>query len=93
MSFISNEFEQTDGALADLLRRTALDPLNNARLLENISVSSSSDTNINHGLDRVPKGYIVVKKLAACDVYHTSLSTLTMSIRSTVSTTISILVF
>ena len=93
MTYISQEYTETERVLADLLRSYYNNPLNNARLLENISVSSSADTVVNHGLDRVPVGYIIVKKTAAVDVYHTSLSTLTLAVRGSATATISLLVF
>ncbi len=93
MTFISHEFSESERALAELIRKDSLNILSSTRLIDNISISSSSDTVVNHGLSREPIGYIIVKKSAICDIYHKSLSNLTMVIRGSTTATISILVF
>ena len=93
INFVSNELDDKSLALQDIITNLNSNPLINGRLLKNIDVLSTADKTIDHGLGRIPNGYIVVSKLANCDLIFKSSNTLTITLRSSASTTISIWIF
>lgn len=93
LNFISNELDDRSLALQDVISTINNNTLLNGRLVKNISVLSTADTNIDHGLGRIPNGYLIVSKLANCDLVFKSSNNLTIKLRSSASTTISIWVF
>lgn len=93
INFVSNELDDKSLALQDVISNLNTNTIFNGRLVKDISVSSSADTVINHGLGRIPNGYIIVKKLANCDLVFKSSNTLTITLRSSASTTLSLWVF
>ena len=93
INFISNELDDKSLALQDIITNLNTNTLFNGRLVKNISVLSTADIVVNHGLGRVPNGYLIVSKLANCDLIFKSSDTLTIKLRSSASTTISLWVF
>jgi hypothetical protein len=93
LDFINTSLDDKSLALKDIINSLSTNPIFNGRLNKNISVLSSVDTVINHGLGRVPNGYLITKKLAFCDLKFVSSNTLTITVRTSVSTTIDLWVF
>lgn len=93
VAFLSNKYEESDRALDELNTIIGNSSLLNGRLIEDISVTSSADVVLQHGLDKLPVGYIVVKKSAHCDIYSSNSTTLTLTIRASATSIISIWVF
>ena len=93
INYISNEVDDKSLALQDIISTINSNPLINGRLVKNISVLSTADKVIDHGLGRIPNGYIIVSKLANCDLVFKSSTSLTITVRASASTTISLWVF
>lgn len=93
VAFLSNKYEESDRALDELNTIIGNSSLLNGRLIEDISVTSSADVVLQHGLDKLPVGYIVVKKSTHCDIYSSNSTTLTLTIRASATSIISIWVF
>lgn len=67
-------------------------PFLDGRLLEDISVSTTA-TKFNHGLNREPRGWFVVKANANVNVWQTSQSKLFITLDASGSATVSIWIF
>lgn len=93
INFASNELDDKTLALQDVISTITNNVLLNGRLVKDIAVLSTADTVIDHGLGRIPNGYIIVKKLANCDLVFKSSNTLTITLRASASTTLNLWVF
>jgi hypothetical protein len=93
INYISNAVDDKSLALQDIISTINSNPILNGRLVKNISVLSTADKVIDHGLGRIPNGYIIVSKLANCDLVFKSSTALTITLRASASTTISLWVF
>ncbi len=68
----------------------------NGTLIKNVDLTTGSANRIEHKLDRIPEGYIVVKKNAVADIYDNSTGTrqdLFLDLNTTANVTISIWIF
>lgn len=83
-------------SLQNALARIFLDLLGleilNGRLIEDVVVTTSTVT-VDHGLNRVLKGWIVVKKNADRRVWQTSITSTQLVLDSSATVTVSLWVF
>ena len=93
LNYLSTEINDKNSTMQDILSTLQNNVLFNGRLIKDIAVLSTADKTFDHGLGRVPNGYLVVKKSANCDLVFKSSTTLTLTLRSSANSTISIWVF
>ena len=68
-------------------------PLLDGRLLEDVALNAAANTDINHGLGRVPRGWILTDQSAAATVYRVAWTTTTLTLLASGATTVDIWVF
>ena len=85
-----NARQQTaiEQAVAPAIRAELLD----GRLIDNVSLSVGTNL-IEHKLARVPRGYIIVFKNAAAEIYNAEATNLHLPLISNLACTISIWIF
>lgn len=67
-------------------------PVLNGRLLENVQLASGSN-DVEHKLNRVPVGYIIVRRSANQNLHDTSLNNRTLTLNASGAVTVSLWVF
>lgn len=67
--------------------------LEKAKVIPNIQLSANVNKAIAHSLGREPKGFLVINKSAAGDIFSPSLTNTRITLQSTTNVTISIIVF
>ncbi len=98
VTFIRTGLDLVDRALTvvvNAVKALEANPLNQGVLLEGVPVATT-DTRINHGLSRVPRGYLVMKASAPVFVGDGSASTnptLYINVKASSAATVSLLVF
>jgi hypothetical protein len=93
LNYFSTEINDKNSTMQDILYTLQNNVLFNGRLIKDISVISTADKTFDHGLGRIPNGYLIVKKTVNCDLIFKSSTTLTLTLRSSANSTISIWVF
>lgn len=93
LNYITTDLSDKNSTIQDLVNSIQGNLLYNGRLLKDVSVVSSTDNVINHGLSRVPNGYIIVSKSATCDLVFVRSDSLTITLNPTANATISLWVF
>lgn len=69
-------------------------PILNGNFLKNISLTASTPKSINHLLQRMQQGWILIDNTASCTVWRTqAFNDLTLTLESSANTTISLWVF
>lgn len=68
-------------------------PLLDGRLLEDIDLNAAANTNINHGLGRVPRGWVLTDQSAAATVYRVAWTNTTLTLLASAASTVDIWVF
>jgi len=86
-------FSSLKDNLANIISELQTD-VNSGRVIEDITLSSGSVTEVGHTLGRTPQGFIVVRKDANADVWESSSpDNVSFFLTSDTSVTISIFVF
>lgn len=87
-------FNAFQSEVVDKLRGLDGGLFNDAELIEDIDLNSTSATTVLHSLGREPRGYILVKSDSATDVYHENTSLNAVNLRSSATNVrVSIVVF
>lgn len=93
LNYITTELTDKNSTIQDLITTIQNNPIINGRLIKEINVVSTADKVIDHGLGRVPNGYIIVSKTTNCDLVFKSSDKLTITLRSSANSTLSLWVF
>jgi hypothetical protein len=86
------ELQRVQDNIVSSLNVIAALPLSDGVLLEGVDVATQ-ETVINHGLGREARGYIVVRKSAAVDIYDAALSRFSVNLVASAPVTISLWIF
>ena len=79
-------------AVEATLRSVTGRPIIDGGLLLDIELASG-DNAVDHKLGRLLRGYIVVKRSAACDIYNKDIDTRTLILNSSAAVTVTLWVF
>lgn len=93
LNYITTGLTDKDSTIQDIVNTLQSNPLLNGRLIKDITVVSTSDKVIDHGLSKIPNGYIIVSKTAHCDLRLVSSDVLTITLRSSDNATLNLWVF
>jgi hypothetical protein len=94
ISTSNQELKFVQDALFSFINNVSSNPLMDIVLLENISLSSSSVTNVSHGLGRNYRFWIVAKKNANANIYESTSDhpDIYIKLNTTANTTVSLIV-
>lgn len=93
LNYITTDLTDKNSTIQDLVNSIQGNPLFNGRLIKDINIVTSTDNVINHGLSRVPNGYIIVNKSATCDLLFVRSDSLTITLTTTGNSIVSLWVF
>lgn len=81
--------DNVDEVLRVISRKEILD----GRIISDIEITSGTTKTVNHGLDRQPQGYIVIKNSSNAVIYGDTFTSSTLELDASANTTIDIWVF
>jgi hypothetical protein len=88
ISFDANPTDKWDLVISQLINENT-----GGNIFEDLKIDATNPVTINHGLGRVPKGYLAIKKSAFCDIYHTALSIDSITLKGNAASTITLWIF
>ena len=90
----SRQLESVQDRVEEFLRQVYASDIITGRLIEDVAISSASTTTIEHKLGRTPRGVILVKTSAQCDLWQpTPADDKSLYVRTSVSGTFNLWVF